>query len=242
MKNEIINISNLSLGFKEAIFKDINAQIQKGSLNCLVGINGVGKSCFLKTLCSLLPKISGEIKINNKSIENYSSIDLAKILAVVLTEKIHVDYMSVKELVLLGRSPFTNWSGALCLEDHKIADQVMRQVGIFELRSFFFSELSDGQKQKALIARALAQKPKILILDEPTTFLDIPSKIDLIRLLKKISVEDHVAVLMSTHDLELVKSFADQVFLMGNDGSFQGGSPEQLDSSGQFQKHFYFNN
>jgi iron complex transport system ATP-binding protein len=139
----------------------------------------------------------------------------------------------------LGRSPYTNWLGVLKKWDLEIVDQVMEQLGVFSLKNHFFSELSDGQKQKVLIARALAQKPKLLLLDEPTTYLDIPSKVELMKLLKKISIENNVAIILSTHDLDLVESKVDQIWLMGKDGSFNSESPAYFRSAGLFERHFY---
>lgn len=239
--NAILEIENLSIGFKKTIASNITASMQPGSMTALMGVNGAGKSCLLKTISHLIDLQSGLIKINGKNINNYSTLEFSQIVSLVLTEKFHVDFLRVDELIALGRSPYTGWIGELRPEDEEIISQVMKQIGLDHLREKFFSELSDGQKQKVLIARALAQNPKLLILDEPTTYLDIPSKIDLIKLLKKIAIENQVAILMSTHDLELIKDYADQIWLMGIDGSFSKGSPAELSSSGLLKKHFYFN-
>lgn len=240
MKSKLLEIENLAIGFKELICKEVSANVYSGTLTALMGINGAGKSCLLKTLGRLIPLKSGIISLNGKLISEYEAIDFSKIVSLVLTEKIQVDFLRVDELVSLGRSPFTNWSGELSPIDKDIVKQVMDQVGILNLANSFFSELSDGQKQKVLLARALAQKPELLILDEPTTYLDIPSKIELLSLLKKIVRENNVAVIMSTHDLEIVKVYADQVWLMGNDGSFTSDGPESMESSGLFEKHFFY--
>ena len=239
MKKIILEIHDLSIGFKKIIFKRINAKIEEGSITALMGVNGAGKSCLLKTIARLIPSLQGSIKICEKDQVDYSSIDFAQIVSLVLTEKIQVDFLRVDELVSLGRSPYTNWLGEFKNEDRAIVDQVMEQVGILPLKNFFFSELSDGQKQKVLIARALAQKPKLLILDEPTTYLDIPSKVELIKLLKKISTDNNVAIILSTHDLDLIEASADQIWLMGKDESFNSESPAYFRSTGLFEKHFY---
>lgn len=236
----ILQIENLSIGFKESLFANISAQVKLGTITALMGINGAGKSCLLKTIARLIEPKSGAIKINGKNIQGYSALELAQIISLVLTEKFHVDFLRVDELIALGRSPYTGWNGELSLEDQKIVSKVIKQIGLEKIKESFFSELSDGQKQKVLIARALAQHPKLLILDEPTTYLDIPSKIDLIKLLKKIAVENNVAIIMSTHDLELINTQADQIWLMGQDGSFTTGSPAELSSAGLFKKHFYY--
>lgn len=238
MKPIILEIENLAIGFKEIIFENINARIQTGTLISLMGINGAGKSCLLKTLGHLIPRQFGQMKINGKDFAEYSALDFSKMVSIVLTEKFQVDFLRVDELVSLGRSPYTSWTGELSQNDQIIVERVMEQMGIERLSSKFFSELSDGQKQKVLIARALAQKPQILILDEPTTYLDIPSKIELLKILRTIASESDVAILMSTHDLDLVRQHIDQIWLMGSDGSFNSGSPEEFESNGLFEKHF----
>lgn len=240
MRQRILEIINLEIGFKTTICKKINANIYSGTLTTLMGINGVGKSCLLKTLSRLIPQKNGVIHLNGKIFSEFSSLEFAKIVSLVLTEKFQVDFLRVDELISLGRSPFTNWTGELSTVDKDIVKKVMEQIGILHLSNSFFSELSDGQKQKVLMARALAQKPELLILDEPTTYLDIPSKIELLSLLRKISKENNVAVLMSTHDLEIAKKFSDQVWLMGSDGSFTTDNPEAIESSGLFEKHFFY--
>ncbi|MBC7539303.1 MAG: ABC transporter ATP-binding protein [Bacteriovorax sp.] len=239
MKTNILEIENLTIGFKQAIFEKISAEVYAGTITALMGVNGAGKSCLLKTIANLIPALEGLIRLHGKDHRTYSSIDFAKVVSIVLTEKLQVDFLRVDELIYLGRSPYTNWMGEIEDTDREVVNRVMDQIGLCELASSFFSELSDGQKQKVLIARALAQKPKLLILDEPTTYLDIPSKIELIKLLKKISTENKVAILMSTHDLELIESNVDQIWLMGKDGSFNEGSPAHFRSTGLFEKHFY---
>lgn len=238
MKNPVLKIENLTIGFKKNIFESINAQLCPGEITTLMGVNGVGKSCLLKTLGHLISAKSGVIKLNGLAYSDYTASEFARITSLVLTEKFQVDFLRVDELVAMGRSPYTNWSGKMSLTDHNIVRDVMIQTGIELLAGRFFSELSDGQKQKVLIARALAQKPQLLILDEPTTYLDIPSKVELLKLLRKIANENQVAILLSSHDLDLMKSTVDQIWLMGTDGKFHTGSPENMTSSGLFTHYF----
>lgn len=238
MKN-FLEIKNVSVGFSNILFKNINAEMEAGSLVCLMGINGVGKSSLLKTIARLLEKKEGEIKFNGINYEQISAEEFAKIVGIVLTEKLQVDYLTVEELISFGRSPYTDRSGRLKAEDQTEVEKAMNQTGIIKLKNAFFTELSDGQKQKVLIARALAQGPKLLILDEPTTYLDIPSKIELINLLKRLTKENNLAVLMSTHDLDLIQESADKIWLMEKDGKFSVGSPEELKSSGLIAKNFF---
>ena len=234
----ILELENLSIGFKNIIFKNINAEVLPGSLIALMGVNGVGKSCLLKTIANLIPIKEGNIKLDQKLINEYGQQELAAVRAVVLTEKFHVDFLRVDELVSLGRSPFTPWQGKLSRADQKIVQDSLKALGVFDLSTSYFSELSDGQKQKVLIARALAQKPKLLILDEPTTYLDIPSKRELIKLLKKIAEENSIAILLSTHDLDLIEKIADQIWIMGKSGEFIQETPINLRSTGVFDFHF----
>jgi iron complex transport system ATP-binding protein len=238
MKN-ILELKNVGVGFKNVLFKNINAELAQGSLVALMGINGVGKSSLLKTIASLLEIKEGDIFFEGKLSKNISPSDFAKLVGIVLTEKLQIDYLSVEELVSFGRTPYTNRTGKLKTEDHSAINKALEQTGITTLRAALFSELSDGQKQKVLIARALAQEPKLLILDEPTTYLDIPSKLELINLLKKLSRENNLAVLMSTHDLDLIEKSADKIWLMEKNGNFSIGSPEELKSTGLIAKNFY---
>lgn len=235
---EILKLKNIAIGFNTILFENINASLELGSLTALMGINGVGKSCLLKTLANLNPVLRGEISIYERAISSYSAQDLAKIIAVVLTEKPLVDYMTVEELVSLGRSPYTNWRNELTESDKLIVAHSLEVTGLFSLKDSFLSQLSDGQRQKAFIARALAQSPKILILDEPTTYLDIPSKIELVKLLKKIATENQIAVMMSTHDLNLVEENIESIWLLGNGGDFYSGSPKASRALGHFLKYF----
>ncbi len=238
MSEMILELEGLSIGFSKSNFDNINTKTQLGSLTALMGVNGVGKSCLLKTISNLLEKKGGTIKVNGVNINEYSPIEFAKTVAIVLTEKIQADFLRVDELVALGRSPYTNWLGELTDYDKEIVAKSMNQVGISDLGPSYFSALSDGQKQKVMIARALSQTPKLLVLDEPTTYLDIPSKVELIKLLKKISKENNIAVILSTHDLNLIQSEADIVWLMGMDGRFTSKSPAEFISTGEFKKHF----
>lgn len=239
MSRSILELKNLSIGFKNPVFKNINATIESGRLIALMGINGAGKSCLLRTIANLQNKLEGEIELNKKSIETILPADLAKVIGVVLTEKLQIEYLTAGELVAFGRTPYTDRNGSLKSEDRKVIERAMSQTGVERLKDHFFSDLSDGQKQKVLIARALAQEPELLILDEPTTYLDIPSKIELIKLLKTLTRQNNLSVLMSTHDLDLIQKEADKIWLMGIDGSFSEGSPEELTSSGLIAKNFF---
>ncbi len=238
MNNKVLDLTNLQVGFNSVLIKNINASIGEGELVALMGINGVGKSCLLKTLAGLNNPISGSMKIHTQNYHDFSKIELAKHVAVVLTERFNSEFLRVDELVALGRSPYTNWLGHLDARDEKIIQDVMEIIGIKSLSNRLFSELSDGQKQKVLIARGVVQEPSLLILDEPTTFLDIPSKIELMKLLKAICECKRTGILFSTHDLELAEKFVDKIWLVKNTGEIISRSPEEMKSSGLLDTEF----
>jgi iron complex transport system ATP-binding protein len=238
MNNKVLDLTNLHVGFNSVLIKNIHASIQEGELVALMGINGAGKSCLLKTLAGLQNKISGSMKIHTKNYQEFSQLELAKHVAVVLTERFNSDFLRVDELIALGRSPYTNWLGQLDARDEKIIQDVMEIIGIQSLSNRLFSELSDGQKQKVLIARGVVQEPSLLILDEPTTFLDIPSKLDLMKLLKAICECKRTGILFSTHDLELAEKFVDKIWLVTSSGEIISKSPKEMRSSGLLETEF----
>lgn len=235
----MIEFKNLTVGFHgQAVLRDLNGVIQPGELIALMGINGAGKSCFLKTITGLIPPVKGELLFDQKPFHQMESVALARELAVVLTDKINVDYLKVEELIALGRSPHTNFWGDLQKEDHKKLDDVAELLNLQSISHKYFSELSDGQKQKVLLARALVQGPRFLFLDEPTTYLDIPSKIELMKILKVVSRDHNVAVFFSTHDLNLIENVVDAIWLVDSEGMLHKKSPEEMHRSGLLQKNF----
>lgn len=235
----MLELKNLSVGFRDVLYRNINASLPVGTFACLLGVNGIGKSCLLKTIARLHSEKEGSIFLESKDISAFTIAELSRKIGVVLTEKLQIEYLTVFELVSFGRAPYTGRHGALSEQDRDVVKKVLDQTGIAGLSEKYFSELSDGQKQKALIARALAQQPELLILDEPTTYLDIPSKIELIQLLRTLTQENKITVLVSTHDLDLIKPYVDVFWLMGKDGKFSEGSPEELISSGLIKENFF---
>lgn len=236
---KLLELQNLCVGFEgKKILNDLNGSIEAGELVALMGINGVGKSCLLKSILGINEIISGHIKLEGQNLLECSELFKAQNLSAVLTKNPHMDYLRVDEIVALGRSPHVNFWGRLTSVDKKIIQEVLEILGIEELKNIYFDQLSDGQKQKVLLARALAQRPKLLILDEPTTFLDIPSKIELMRILKKISKEQSLAILLSTHDLNLIETNADKIWLIEKEGAFIIKSPEDMIATGLIKKNF----
>ena len=167
----------------------MNFDIRQGELTCLMGKNGAGKSTLLKTVSGLLPAIGGDIRLFGKSMKEYGRNELSKTVAVVLTQRISVDFMTAMEITCMGRYPHTGFMGRLSQHDKKIALSSLEQTGAAELAHRLFSTLSDGEKQKVLIARAIAQEPKVLLLDEPTTHLDIKHKLEIMELLNRLAKE-----------------------------------------------------
>ena len=214
---------------------DINASLQSGELTCLIGSNGIGKSTLLRTLSAFQPRLDGDIVINDKNIDEYSDKQLARTIGVVLTTKPDVQNMSVTELVGLGRSPYTGFWGNLSEDDNRIVDEAIGMVNIGNLKHRMIQTLSDGERQKVMIAKALAQQTPVIFLDEPTAFLDYPSKVEMMQLLNRLSREADKTIFLSTHDLELALQIADTVWLMTNE-NIAIGTPKELSESGELSK------
>jgi len=236
MNEATIILNSLTIGYQQKnntkkVATDLNASIRQGELTCLLGSNGVGKSTLLRTLSAFQPKIDGQVIIAGKPIEDYDDKALSQLIGVVLTEKPDVRNMTVRELVGLGRSPYTGFWGTLSKDDYQIVDESIRMVGIEPLSRRFIDTLSDGERQKVMIAKALAQQTPVIFLDEPTAFLDFPSKVEVMQLLKRLAHEMQKTIFMSTHDLELALQVADTIWLMEK-GLLSVGTPRQLADNG----------
>lgn len=243
MKQETIQIKKLTTGYPgkggtKIVASDINAVINSGELTCLLGANGVGKSTLLRTLSAFQPPIDGEITIMGKSLEDYSDKQLATVIGVVLTEKCNLQNMTVEELVGMGRSPYTGFWGKLASEDKQIVDNAISLVKIEELKYRMVHTLSDGERQKVMIAKALAQETPVIFLDEPTAFLDFPSKVEIMQLLHRLSRTTNKTIFLSTHDLELALQIADKIWLMDRTAGVTIGTPEDLSIEGCLS-HFF---
>lgn len=232
-KKQTIILQNLSIGYmskksKKLVASDLSCSVWSGELTCLLGSNGVGKSTLLRTLCAFQPKLAGHILINGKDISSYREKELAKLISVVLTERFSIRNMTAKELISMGRSPYTGFWGMLDDKDNEIVDEAIRLVKIEKLANRLIDTLSDGERQKCLIAKALVQDTPIILLDEPTAFLDFPSKVELMQLLHRLSRETNKTIFLSTHDLELALQIADKIWLMDEKTGVQMGTPEDL--------------
>ena len=236
MAHESITLSDLSIGYKtkqgvRTVVSHMSAAIRSGELTCLLGQNGIGKSTLLRTLSAFQPKLGGRIIINGRELEDYSDRELAQTIGVVLTERPDVQQMTVEEMVAMGRSPYTGFWGRLNDDDRREVSAAIALTGIEGLRHRLVVTLSDGERQKVMIAKALAQQTPVTFLDEPTAFLDYPSKVEMLLLLRRISREAQKTIFLSTHDLELAVQVADTLWLMTPDG-LHIGTPSELARKG----------
>lgn len=242
-KEETIVIKDLSIGYSskkntKVVAEHITSTIYSGELTCLLGANGIGKSTLLRTLTAFQPKLSGDIFIHGKEIGKYTEKELATLVSVVLTEKFDIKNMTSYELIGLGRSPYTGFWGSLSPDDKKSIEESIALVKIENLAQRMVDTLSDGERQKVMIAKALAQDTPIILLDEPTAFLDFPSKVEIMQLLHRLSRKTNKTIFLSTHDLELALQIADKIWLMDTEHGIQIGTPEDLSLNGNLSNFF----
>lgn len=220
---------NLAVGYGgKALISDINLSVEKGKILTLIGPNGAGKSTILKTITRHLEQIAGVVAIENSNIFKWSSKELAKRLSVMLTERIDPELMTCRQVVAMGRYPYTNHFGMLTPEDKAVVDESLTMVRALDLGERPFSDISDGQRQRIMLARAICQQPKIIVLDEPTSYLDIRHKIELLDILRRMATEKNVAVVMSLHELDLAAKVSDQIICVKGDHIELFGTPEQV--------------
>ena len=241
-KNIILKTENLSIGYQQKkedkiIAKNINLKIEKGKLVTILGRNGIGKSTLLRTLSKVQKPISGEVFIHQKSIENLTEKELSTQLSLVLTERLPESQLTVYELIALGRQPYTNWIDKLTDTDIEKVETAIKQTGIEHLKNNRFYELSDGQLQRVLIARALAQDTEIIILDEPTAHLDMHHTIKIFSLLQKLVADTQKTIIISTHEVNLAIQLADEIMLLSKN-SFHFGTPNDLIENNAFDTLF----
>jgi iron complex transport system ATP-binding protein len=219
MNNTILHTKNLSIGYTskkevKTIATDITVSLNKGKLITLIGGNGIGKSTLLRTITAIQKPISGEVFLNEKDIFSMDNSDLAQQQSLVLTDKLPSSNLTVWELIALGRQPYTNWIGNLTDDDYSKIKTAIQLTNIEHLTEKKHYEISDGQLQKVLIARALAQDTDLIILDEPTTHLDLFHKVSVFKLLQKLAHESEKCILFSTHDIDLAIQLSDEMIVM----------------------------
>lgn len=228
----MISLQNLTVGYGEkAILSDINQTLEPGRLVCLLGSNGVGKSTILRTLAGFLQPLAGKVLLDGKDLTSLSLSQRSKAVSIVLTERVEVPYMKVADLVGMGRSPYTGFFGTLTKEDKAIVVEAIEMVGITSLAERTIDTLSDGERQKAFLAKALAQQTPIILLDEPTAFLDFHAKLSTLRLMQKLAHETDKTILMSTHDVEMALRLSDILWIV-QDGEIYTGTTASLTESG----------
>ena len=241
---EICKISDLSIGYSsvKAIISDINLSVKKNCLISLIGPNGCGKSTLIKSLCGLHPILDGEISINGKSINKYSTKELSMLLSFVLSEKIDSGKLTVYDIISIGRHNYSNWWGTLDDGDKQIIERVLKIMNLESLANRFYFELSDGERQRVMIAKSLAQDTPIIILDEPTSHLDLPNRIDIFRLLKEIVSQENKSIILSTHELDLALTYSDKLWIINTQSKIQECSPDDPNMNLILQECFKLNN
>ncbi len=242
-RQETIRLSDLRIGYRvrneeHVVAEELDASISNGELTCLLGRNGAGKSTLLRTLAAFQPPLGGSIRLLGRTLTEYSDRALSHLLGVVLTDKCDLTNMTVTDLVAMGRAPYTGFWGALTASDRKEVDRAVAAVGIESLAERKIQTLSDGERQKAMIAKALAQQTPIILLDEPTAFLDYPSKVEIMQLLHRLTRETGKTIFLSTHDLELALQIADRIWLMKRGEPLITGTPEDLSIDGTLAGFF----
>jgi len=234
---------DLAVGYRtrrtrRAVLEHVNLAVHPRELVCLLGPNGIGKSTLLRTLASMHPALWGSVELGGADLRSISPTELARRLGVVLTERVAVEALPARRIVELGRYPHSGWFGRMADGDRMAVEWAIDAVGARHLADREFSRLSDGERQRVMIGRALAQEPVLLILDEPTAFLDVPSRVELMGLLRQLTRERPLAVVVSTHDLELALRTADVVWLVMPGGELVAGAPEDVVLAGKLAQAF----
>jgi iron complex transport system ATP-binding protein len=239
-----IELRALSIGYKTSrkenkiVASNLNATLRAGELVCLLGPNGAGKSTLMRTMAGMQKPLAGAVELGGVNIHDLPARELAKQLSVVLTERISIGAMTAYSLVALGRYPHTNWAGTLSDKDHEVIQWALKTTGASEFANRNIGELSDGERQRVMVARALAQEPQLMILDEITAFLDLPRRVEIMQMLRDLARTTNRAILLSTHDLDLALRSADVIWLLPKGGVMQVGLPEELVLNGAFAKAF----
>ena len=236
---EVLKTKDLHIGYKDkAILPPINVSLDEGNLIALIGPNGAGKSTLFKTLTAHIKPISGSTELMGKELSDYSSKEKAMLIGLVLTERPDDMFLKVYDVVASGRCPYTNFFGKIEKEDGNIIQESLDIVGINHLKDRYFNTLSDGEKQKVMIAKTLAQNTPIIFMDEPTAFIDYPSKIELFSLMKMLSKERNKTIIFSSHDLELLLRYTDDIWMISKGKELVSAKKDDLLESGILKEYF----
>lgn len=243
MDNYYFHMDNLSVGYnRKALIHDICIGIKKGEIVTLIGPNGSGKSTILKSITRQLQIIGGKVYFDNQNLLSFTFRDLSTRMAVVLTERMKPELMTCHDIVATGRYPYTGRLGILTREDEEKVEEAMKAVHAEALGSRDFNNISDGQRQRVLLARAICQEPDIIILDEPTSFLDIKHKLDLLSILRDMAKKKQITVIMSLHEIDLAQKIADKIICVKGDTISHFGKPEEIFEENMIRELYEINN
>lgn len=234
-------LDNLGVGYsgtRGSVIENVNLAAQAGDFICILGRNGAGKSTLMRTIAGLQPPLAGNAMLGNENIAAMRAATRARRIAVVLTEREFRPGLKVADVVSLGRQPFTSWQGHLTAEDWRIVDEALEQAGAAMFRERYFADLSDGERQRVMIARAIAQTGQLIILDEITAFLDLPGRVEVMSLLRRHARERQSCVLLSSHDLDLSLELGDRIWLLDGQGGLRVGSADELIAGGHVSAAF----
>jgi iron complex transport system ATP-binding protein len=243
-REPVVVLRQVSTGYRHrqgqaiAVTEQIEASLRTGELTCLLGPNGAGKSTLMRTIAAMQPPLAGAVTIDGRDVRELSAKELARLVSVVLTDRLVAGMLTAYALVALGRHPHTNWLGTLTDADHAAIRHAMTLTGAGEFANRLVTELSDGERQRVMVARALAQEPRVMVLDEITAFLDLPRRVEVMSMLRQLAHDTGRAMLLSTHDLDLALRASDRVWLLPKQGRLTVGAPEDLVLSGAFQAAF----
>ena len=243
MAQAMLSTIDLTVGYRNGkrvaeVLKHLNLSLYAGELVCLLGANGIGKSTLLRTISGVQMALNGVVEVNGRDLTAYSSKELSKLVGIVYTDRTLAGALTVEELVSLGRQPYTGFFGRLDDDDHRVVADAIESVGMSHKTHDYVATLSDGERQKAMIARALAQETPIIILDEPTAFLDVASRIETMQLLRQLAQSQQKAILLSTHDVGLSLPLTGRLWLVTADSTVVEGTTEQLIADGTLNNLF----
>lgn len=245
IQQNILVTQDLSIGYKQGkkdhlcLLSDINLTVRRGEMVCLLGPNGAGKSTLMRTIAGIQSPLEGCTLVEGIPIRDRNFKEIAQLLSIVLTERINVGNLTVYHIVSLGRHPYTSWMGKLSNEDNEKIKWALEQVGLLHYANNFINQLSDGERQRVMIAKALAQDTPLIMLDEPTAHLDLPNRVEIMRLLHRLARETNKAILLSTHELDLALQAADLIWLMARGKEIKVGAPEDLVLNGSIEDTFH---
>ena len=238
-----ITTEKMSVGYDgKPLIEEVEIMLRKGEILTLLGPNGAGKSTILKSIARQLSLIAGTVRLDGEDMKSLTGAELSKKMAVVMTKRLRAELMTCEDVVATGRYPYTGRFGVLSKDDHQAVENAMELVKVTELRNLMFDRISDGQRQRILLARAICQEPEVLILDEPTSFLDIRYKLELLTILKNMAKEKQITVIMSLHEIDLAQKISDKILCVKGDTIFGYGEPEAIFKEDFIQKLYEIDN